>query len=305
MPNIDYLKIFHDGWKITWKNRFLWWFGLFLLLPGILNPNYFSTSDQKARENWQSIAEKLRIQQFISEHSAFIAFILGILGLLFLAFLIISFVSRGAIIRSTQKILKNEAVNFKTGFKYGKKYFWKVLAVYVFPGFLLAICFAILFMPVMILFVAKSYIIASILAIIAVIILIPLIIICKYIQAYATLYTVLANLRPWLAVENAYALFKKNILASIIMSLLFIPLGIFSLFLLIFIILIALFAFSLIGLVLFFAFKETGIVITIFSGLVAIICSAILLFSIFRTFSEVAWVLFFHVIATPKVKEVV
>lgn len=303
MPNIDYLKIFRDAWKITWNNRFLWWFGFFMLASGGANFNYFSSRDEKSNQDWQAFTEKIHLQQFFSEHFTLIVVGLFALIMLCLIFLILNFIGRGALIKSTQKILKNEPANFKTGFQDGKRYFGKVFSIFFFSGLVLAICFVVLLTPIAILFVEKSYIIATILAIFAITILIPLLILTKYIQTYACFYVVLADLKPWLAVENAYAIFKKNILASIIMSLLLIPLGILSLFVLIAIALAVLIVFSLIGLVLFFAFKNTGAIIAILLGVVVFIPAVFLFFSIFSTFSEVAWVLFFHVIATPKEKE--
>ncbi len=303
MPNIDYLKIFRDAWKIIWKNRFLWWFGLFLIMPGILNLQYSPQRDNNSQENWPAAFEKIHLQEFLANHATPIAFALGILSVLFLVFLVIRLISRGALIKSTQRILKNEPADFRLGFKDGKKYFWKILTILFFSGLAIVFFIIVLAIPIIILFNAKSYIIGGILALIAIIILIPLLILCKYLQVYASFYIVLADLKPWLAVENAYMLFKKNILSSIIMSLLFIPLGIISFFVLIALFLTILIVFGLIGLVLFFILKDTGAIIAIVLGLLAFILAAILFYSIFSAFSEVSWVLFFHVIATPKEKE--
>jgi len=303
MPNIDYLKIFRDAWKITWTNRFLWWFGLFILASGGANFNYFSSGNEKSNQDWQAFTEKIHLQEFLAKHFTLIVIGLIALALLCLIFLILNFIGRGALIKSIQKILKKEPADFKSGFQEGKKYFGKIFSIFFFSGLAVAVCIVMLAIPITILFVAKSYIIAIILAIFALIILIPLLILAKYIQTYASFYVVLADLKPWLAVENAYALFKKNILASIIMSLLFIPLGILSFFVLIAIALAVLIVFGLVGLVLFFAFKETGAIIALVLGLIVFIPAVFLFFSIFSTFSEVAWVLFFHVIATPKEKE--
>jgi hypothetical protein len=110
-----------------------------------------------------------------------------------------------------------------------------------------------------------------------------LLILTKYIQTYAYLYVVLADLRPWLAIENAYAVFKNNAIASIIISLLSIFTGIIASFIVIVIALITFFISSLIGIVFF-------------------ILLLIVFLSFFSAFIEVAWVLFFHVIATPKEK---
>ncbi len=291
MPDIDYLKIFRDAWKITWKNRFLWWFGLFLLLSAISTPNYFFSGD-----------EKNHLQEFISQHALTIGIIFASL---FLFLLILSFIARGALIKSTQKILQKKAINFKLGFRSGKKYFWNILTIFFFTGLFIVICGAILFVPIAMLFLAKSYVLAIVLAIMASVFFIALVILCKYLQTYSCFYVVLANVKPWLAIENAYALFKKNILASIIMSLLFIPLSIFSFFVIIAIALIVLIVFGIIGVILFWAFKEIGAIIAIIAGLVTLISGLIIFYAFFSAFSQVVWVLFFYTIATPKEKEIV
>ena len=224
---------------------------------------------------------------------------------LFLFLLILSFIARGALIKSTQKILQKKAINFKLGFRSGKKYFWNIFTIFFFTGLFIVVCGAILFVPIAMLFLAKSYVLAIVLAIMASVFFIALVILCKYLQTYSCFYVVLANVKPWLAIENAYALFKKNILASIIMSLLFIPLSIFSFFVIIAIALIVLIVFGIIGVILFWAFKEIGVMIAIIAGLVTLISGLIIFYAFFSAFSQVAWVLFFYTMATPKEKEIV
>jgi hypothetical protein len=303
MPNIDYLKIFRDAWKITWNNRFLWWFGFFLLMSGGLNFNYFSSGDEKSKEDWQAITEKINLEEFLSKYLTLIIIGLGILLTILLVFSVLSFIGRGALVKSTQKILKKESSSFKSGFQDGKKYFWRIFSIFFFSGLFVFICLIVLSAPIIILFAAKSYIIAAIIAFFALLIIIPLLILTKYIKTYAYFYVVLADLGPWLAVENAYAIFKKNILASIIMSLFFIPLGIISFFVIIAIALLLLIIFGLIGLALFFLFEKVGVMIAVATGIICFVFATAVFLSFFSAFSEVAWVLFFHVVATPKEKE--
>lgn len=290
MPNINYLSIFKKAWSITWSNKFLWWFGLFFLLPGIFNFRYATENNQE-------------LQHFFSERNNLVLSAIILLAIFFLISLILSLIAQGAIIKSTQHLLKNKPANFQSGWKDGKKYFWKILSIIFFSGLAFAICAIILILPIAILFYAKSYFVAIPLAILATLIIIPLLVLYKFLQIYACFYAVLADLAPWTAIENAYALFKKNILSSIFMSLLFIPLGIFSFLIIIAIALAILIVFGLIGLILFFIFKEIGIIIAIISGLIIFAFSAILFFSILTAFSQIAWVLFFHTIAAPKEKE--
>lgn len=302
MPDIDYLKIFRDAWKITRKNRFLWWFGLFLLLSTISTPNYFFPSDEKSKELWRTVNEKIHLQEFISQHAVVIGIVFTSLFLFFLA---LNLIARGALIKSTQKILQKKSINFKLGFREGRRYFWNIFIIFFFIGLLVAVCFFVLFLPIMMLVLAKSYVVATMLAILASVFFIALVILCKYLQTYGCFYVALANIRPWLAIENAYALFKKNILASIIMSLLFIPLSIFSFLVFIIIALIVLVVFGIIGVILFSTFKEIGAIIAIITGLITLISSLIIFYAFFSALSQVAWVLFFYAIATPKEKEAV
>ncbi len=303
MPNINYLKIFRDSWKITWKNRFLWWFGLFFLLPGIFNFRYFLDQTSRPENSWQNPSAQTQIQNFFSQHPSLFLLISVLLIILFLISLALIFLSKGALIKSTQHLLKNKPANLRSGWKDGKKYFGKVFSILFFSGLAFIACAVILILPVAILFYTKSYFIAIPLAILAVLIIIPLLVLYKFLQTYACFYAVLADLTPWIAIENAYALFKKNILSSIIMALLFILLGIFSFLIIIAIALTLLIIFGLIGLILFFVFNKVGVIIAIASGLIIFALSCILLYSIFTAFSQVAWVLFFHTIAAPKEEE--
>ena len=303
MSNIDYLKIFRDALKITWKNRFLWWFGFFMILTGISNPDYFQKSDGKSLVDWQKFGQEFQPQEFIATHAKLIAILGTIAFVVFILAIFLSLIGKGAIIKSTQRLLKKESASFASGWKDGRKYFWPNFKITLFSCLALAFCLLILIIPVITLFLSKTYFIAIPLAIFATLIIIPLLVIYKYIQTYACLYATLADLRPWLAAENAYALFKKNILSSIIMSLLFIPLGILSFFAIIALLLAFLVIFGLIGLVLYLIINKIGIAITAISAILLFILTLILFYSFFLTFSEVAWVLFFHVIAKPKEKE--
>lgn len=303
MQNIDYLKIFRDAWKITWKNRFLWWFGLLTFTSGFLNFYHSPKENEEAQKEWQALAKEINWQQLLTNHKELIIAFFIFLAVLLLIISILSVISKGALIKSTQRILKNEPRGFASGFQDGKKYFWRILSIVFFTGLIISLLFFIFITPVMFLFAAKSYVIGGVLAFFAAIILIPLLVLCNYLRIYALFYVVLADLKIWVAIENAYALFRKNILPSIIMSLLFIPLGLFSLFIVLAIALIVVLIFGLIGLVLFFAFETIGIIIAITGGIVLLISALMLFCSIFKTFSEVTWILFFHIIATPKEAE--
>jgi hypothetical protein len=312
MPNIDFLQILRDAWKMAWKNRFLWWFGWFILLPGIINPDYFPNPNESSglKTAWQKVADEYNLtginpEDFFLAHAGTIILITTIILIFFVSATLLSILGRGALIKSTQRLLRNEPTNFKIGFQDGKKYFGKIFFIMLATGLTIILCVIILALPLTILFATKNYIPAAILLFFAIIIIIPLIIIYKYIQAYAFYYVVLADLRPWPAIENAYAIFRKNILASIIMSLLFIPFGIAMLIALIPVLILTLIIFVPIGIALYAAFQKIGLVIAAVSGIFGFLAIFSLPSAVLTTFYEIAWVLFFHKIATPKKLEAV
>ena len=310
MPDIDYVQILRDAWKMTWKNRFLWWFGWFILLPGFINPNYLPNlrDNQWLNYLWQKASSGSNLndfnpQDFFMSHMALVAALVIVVIGLFTAAVLISFLGRGALIKSTQRFLRGEPVGFKIGFADGKKYFGKIFSVIFGSGMAIIACFFVLALPLTILFATENYIPAFILLLFAIVIIIPLLFIYKYVQTYACYYVVLADLRPWLAVENAYAIFRKNILASIIMSLLFLPFGIVMLLAFVAAIFLTLIVFVPVGLLLYAIFQQVGIMIAAVVGFLAFLVILSVPYAVLVTFYEVVWILFFHKIATPKKKE--
>ena len=305
MSNIKYLQIFRDAWKIIWKNRFLWWFGFFMFLVGVANPNYFQKNTNNTNAEWQNLLEQIRFQEFIAQNAKLINTLEVLLIIIFMASLILSLLSRGAIIKSIQRILKNKPATFLSGIKDGKKYFRNNFLIIFSSSLVLILCLIILTIPVTMLFSAKAYFFAIPLTILAVLISFPLIVLYKFIQTYACFYTTLADLTPWLAIENAYALFKKNILASLIMSLAIIPVCLVYFLISILTLLGILFILILTSLILLYLFKNISFIVIAIIILVPLIVAIGLFFSVFIAFSQVTWILFFYRIATPKVKEVI
>lgn len=300
MPDIDYLKIFRDAGKIVWKKRFLLWFGLFLALPGMLNFRFSPSDDPRTKETWDRLAANIHPQQFLAAHTGLVIILAVIAFFAFLSFLVLGFISQGALIKSTQMILKSKPSGFRLGFAAGRRYFWKIISILFFSGILLFFCLVILIAPIVFLFTAKSYVIGTLLALCAIAILIPLIVIYIYLRRYACLYAVLADINVWLAMENAYALFRRNVWPSIIMSLLFIPLGILAFLTMLLFALVFLVIFGLFGFVLYLVIKQAGIIIAAVIGGSAFLLTVLTFYSAFNAFSEVAWVLFFHIIAAPQ-----
>lgn len=299
MSNIDYIKIFKRAWSITWRNRFLWWFGFFVALAGSGGCFNFPVNNK-----WERV-ENGQIMNFVSDHIVGIIIGAVILCILLIIFLILGVIGRGALIKGTERIVKNEPANFKIGMQDGKKYFWKLLFQDIILGLCIIVSLLVLFVPVAILFATKTYITGTLVAILAVFIFIPLMILIVFLRLYGRIYLVLGNAKIISSLELAYELLMKNKLASIVMGLLFIPIGL--VLLIAFIALAATLAiiFVPLGLIFNLILAKVGLIFVIALGFLCLLAAVFLMKSVYEVFTQAAWVLFFHEIATPKVKETV
>lgn len=298
--SIGYLEIFKNAWKITWSNRYLWWFGLFLAIANAGGSMHYGFDEKKKDFN----AEQ-KVFEFISHNMAWVIAGALVCLVLFLVFVILGNIARGALIDSIEKHRKGEASNFKTGFGQGKKYFWKIFSINVSLSLFIFSSLLVLGAPVAFLFINKNYLIGSLIALLAVIIIIPLIILTAFMRIYGYLYLVIGKLSFWSSLERAYYLFRKNIGSSIIMGLLFIPVSIALLIITVAIVIPIAIVFLIIGIVLFLIAGKVGaIVVAVLAGLVFLV-TMIFLKSFYEVFAQSAWIFFFHEIAKVEKEEVV
>jgi len=295
MQHPDYVKIIKDAWKITWTNRYLWWFGLLAALScGGSSMNFQMPSDSSKSEN---------ITRFIFENLPWIIPATIALIALVIILAILGLIGRGALIKSIDLALEKNKIGFKEGFNEGKKFFWKLLFIGLIIGFSLVFSIIILSVPIVFLFINKAYALGAFLAVFAVFILIALIILTSFLKTYGYIYAVLGKLSVWPALENAYRLFCDNLWTSVIMGLFLIPVGI--------ILALGIFAglipiaivFLSIGFGLKLAFGKIGVIVAATLGGATFIAFFLLLRSIYETFVQTIWIIFFKQIASPKVKE--
>jgi len=301
---IKYLQILKDSWRIIWNNKYLWWFGFFIALGS--GGGFNSQLPMNNNGDWEEKTEAGReeILSFINSHFEWIATGLIILAAIAIALLVLRIISQAAIIKSVDDIEKGGGSNFSIGFKKGRKYFWKLLAIDLILGFFTLGILIVLFLPVVFLFHAKSYIAASLLLILAILIFIPLVILVSFLKKYAHFYLVLAKSGIGSSIENAYQVFRKNILSSLIMALLLLVIGVIAGIAMVMLILPLALVFIFMGLILYLLLAKIGIFIAAVLGVLILILIIFLLSSIVTSFYQTAWLLFFQEIAALKSKEV-
>ncbi len=302
---INYVSIIKEAWQITWKNRYLWWFGLLVSLSSGVSSN-FSSGNWEEKSGWEE-----NVRQKVSDWAALYWewIVLGciLLFLLMVVFLILNIWGRSALVDSLGKITtKNptpEAVNFKLGMKEGRKFFWPILGLDLFLLGMVLATLIILGTPIAILFYLKAYWVGGFLTFVGLLIFILLVVLFTYLQKYGTLYLVLGKVSFWAALENAYWLFRRNLLPSIIMGAIFIPLGLLAGLAALMFILACLLIFLIPGLLAYFLLGKWMIILLAILGIIILLVGILIINSVYAVFTQTVWILFFRQIALPKEEE--
>lgn len=296
MSQINYLDIIKKAWEIAWKNKCLWWFGLLVALISI--SGYLNYIFPNSFEDIPATQEK--ILRFADQHLALIIISVIAIFIFFIVIGILGVFGRGALIKLVHATAKMKPSNFKIGLAEGKKYFWRLLTLELFLGIFLFIILAIISVPIIFLFINQSYILGAILAIVGALLFIPLIVLSFFLRAYGQLYIVLGGISLRSAIENAYALFLKNLSISVIMFLLLMIADIIFSFIVMLVSISIGIVFSILEFVVHSILKNTEATVFVGLGIFTGIILFLVLRAIYETFLQTVWVLFFHEIATPK-----
>lgn len=301
MEKINYLEIFKEAWHIAWNRKYLWWLGLFVGSGGGMSFSLPSDFQKKAGDNpWSN-----NIASFAEAHLSLIIGVLAIIFVLAIILGILKILSFGGLIRAFLDIEKQKTKTFRESLREGKLFFWRILGIRALLFFSVLALLVVLSLPVIFLFLMKSFILGGLATLLAILILVPALISLSFISRYSNLYVVTSDLSVRDALEQGSKIFSKNIWSGIIMAFLFFPIGIAAGIALIVPAAIIVAAGFALGYILDLAFSAIGIwIATIIAGL--LLLGLILLFrSVLGVFYNAAWFLFFQSIAKVKKEEVV
>jgi hypothetical protein len=297
---INYLSVLKKAFAVTWKNRYLWWYGFLIALSGFGSFNYFFNSHHKSN---RGLVHQRFLEMFPLQNSHWLVIGAIIILIVYVLFLILGLIARGALINSLNKRLKEEKDAFRSGFRQGRQFFSRIALIAILMNLFALASIIVLTAPVAFLFFSQAYLVGVLMGILAVIILAPILVLAFFLKTYAYLYAVLGNLRFWPAIENAYGLLQNNLLASLIMGVIFIPI-ILALAIAAIMALIPIFLVFLgIGLVLYLLLGQAGTIIAVTLGVICLFITLFFIRSIYEVFAQAVWLIFFHQIASPKTKE--
>jgi hypothetical protein len=306
--DIPYMDILKNSFRITWKNKFLWWFGFLISLGtfGSFNANFPTGGNSEEISDEEMIAFFQSVKNFFYQYLYWIILGIVLMTILWLVLYVLGKIARGALIKSVEEINNGKKSGFKKGFSEGKKYFWKILGLDLLLSFSLTIFLLIVITPSIILFIYKSYISGVLLLLLAILFFIALTILTSFLRNFGHIYIVLGKLNIWNAIEKSYDLFRKNLWSSILMSLVLMAVGLGLSIIFIFAIFIFLILSFLLGLLFWTIAKTIGIIIF---GTIATFILLIAIFiarSALEVFYQTNWILFFKEIAIqPKAEEAI
>ena len=313
---MNYGDLIRDAFRITLRNRFLWFFGFFAggtgsnflgNVPsggGNFNPDDFRQSS--------TMLSAIQLGQGLSNAVLIVGIVIVVL-ILALFFIFLAIVSQGALADSVAAIDRGEGRRFGTAFGSGMGNFWRVLGYYVL-FFLVALgLLVVIAIPVALLvggtFAATQSTgarisVAVVVGLLAFLLLIVVFIPLSIIAQYALRDIVVRRERVLGSVASGYSLFRRNIGRSLLLWLIQIGLSIGIAIAFILVILI-------VGLVLFIptialavAGSSTGAVIAgVIAGLILLPILLVLSGAI-GTFSHAYWTLAYLRLtsgATPRV----
>ncbi|MBU0708070.1 hypothetical protein KKG41_06915 [Patescibacteria group bacterium] len=296
-----YGEILKKAWRIVWRHKFLWFFGLFLVTISqeieMVVRNYSMYTEQKLSvDSWRSFFENDLGSQVISVWDAMSGTTAGsvMLLLLFLVVFVIvvwlTAISIGAIIHNAIKAESGKTITFNEGFDVGRKHIKKNFLIYLIAK---VSDYVVLLLIGLIASLVVTGVIGTVVSVIFVIISFIVSLIISFVAKYAACYTINNN-QDWpVAIRSGWRLFIKNWVASVEMAIIifFISILVSLAMFLVFVLIIVPF------IILVFILNQTdvaglgGVFMNIMTIILLMI--AIVVGSVMSSFQFSAWALFF------------
>lgn len=237
----SYRNLLKQAWDITWKYKYLWFFGLFASLAAAGGSIEYQVLAQNLNQNlvdgtyfhlnnFLLIAELLR-SFFVGLGDLFqynIWIILNALTLLIITLTIIfvfvwlAISSQAGLIDSVKKILsakkKEPVLGVREGLASGHKHFWPVLGLNIIIKILVSFAFFIISLPLLFMIISDSSYLLVVYTLLF-IVFVPIAVSLSLMVKYAIAFKVLENKSFVASLEDGWKLFIKNWLVSLEMAI--------------------------------------------------------------------------------------
>lgn len=299
----SYRTLFKQAWLITWRHKYLWFFGLFAAIVAGSGSWEYQIFSQSLNQGLIE-GSYARLYNIVETWDLFRNFWLGIgnlinydiwtilsaLSLLILVAILATFFiwlaisSQAALVGEVKKILtprKKPSLSIREALSDGHGHFWALCGLNILIKFLVTLAFFIVGLPLLFMAWRDTNVLAVVYAILFVI-FIPVAVSLSLMVKYAIAYRVLENKSALASLEAGEKLFRKNWLVSVEAAvILFIINFLASVVLIIFlsIFLLPLFALALI-------FNSAGLATAVLLAAIAVV---IVFGSALTTFQVSSW----------------
>jgi hypothetical protein len=231
-----YRNILKRAWVITWKHKYLWFFGLFVALLGnggemeIISRSFDINNSNGFFSGFGDIFTSSRLLSMgtfgnianLAVHDPF-NLLIAILLMLVMALLIIfviwlTIISQAAIVNNSANIIADKSHNLKDGLFVGMKKFWPVFGLNVLVKIIIMFIFFLISLPILVNYAHSGTFSATLVFIISFLIFIPAAIVLSFIIKYSIGFTVIKNYNIIEALKSGWNLFVNNWLISLEMA---------------------------------------------------------------------------------------
>ena len=276
---------------MTWRNKYLWWFGIFAALLGnggefeILFNNAGADPGQALFPAWQRIAStgvfsgrtltnivNLFRQDTFNMVFALVVFLVVLAVGLFLIWLVI--VSQAAVVNNSAAIIKQKKHTLRDGLDSGMLNFWPVLVLNIIIKAAIYALLVAISLPVIF---SQGNFNASLFYIIALVVIVPVTIILSFIMKYAVAYAVINKSKVARAIKQSWRLFKENWLISFEMAIILFFINLLVGLAIVLAILVLAVPFLFLGLIFYYSFSLVGswlVAVLAFASFILIVVSA-------------------------------
>jgi hypothetical protein len=248
---LSYRNLLKQAWTITWKHKFLWFFGLFsaFLAAGgsieyrMINDNINTGLVDGSLLSAGHFAQSILIFKslglgFLNLFSYDILTIINIITILLicltlmLTFLWLAISSQAALVINIKKIIQNNkkrenVLTIRDGLSEGHKKFWPVLGLNLAIKLIVSAILFITSLPLLLLIILDTSWFVFVYVILFVIFL-PVAVSISLMLKYALAYSVLENERFIQSIEKGWKLFIKNWLVSLEMAIILFIINFFA-----------------------------------------------------------------------------
>jgi hypothetical protein len=309
----SYRQMLLQSFKITWKNKYLWFFGLFASLLSIgaeyqiLTRAMSRSASLKWLYDWSNFFHSglfsqaffVKVTGLFSQDPVMMSLTLGLALVILAAFILLvwlAIVSQVAIVNNSDKILKSKKevadLSLHTGILAGAKSFWPVLGLNAVSKIVVNVLIGLVSWPLLFIFWTKT--VSGIFYILFFILFIPLAVAFSLMIKYAIAFVVLKKASFKTALKNAGRLFRENWIVSLEMAFILFAISFFATFVILTASLILIIPFFFLALAFLSLFTGLAFWSVIVLGVIVLTIFIVFCGSILSSFQVVAWTNLFN-----------